>query len=179
MAVDRVKPLKLESPDSGGVETDEFPTSTDINEDFLDCRGVAIQNDTSDDDTVLLSRDASGNMTFQDDVTGLKTLAQLTAGTGMTPEDHRVLDQLVHGLAENYYEEYTYSGPRVTTCIVWETPEKLKKIREEQYSYFGSRLTQVITIQYDVSGAEVERLTETYSYTDGRIASVTAVRSVP
>lgn len=179
MAVDRIKPLKLESPDSGGIETDEFPTSLDVHEDFVDCRGVAIQSDVSNDDAVLISRDASGNLTLKDAVTSLKTLAQLAAGTGMTEEQHRVLDQLVHGLAENYYEEYTYSGGRVTNCTIWETSGKLKKIREEQYDYDGSRVSQVVTIQYDGSGNEVERLTEVYGYTGSRVDSVTATRSVP
>lgn len=179
MAVDRVKPLKLESPDSGGVETDDFPTSLDINEDFVDCRGVAIQNDTSNDDAVLVSRDEAGNLTLKDAVTSLKTLAQLAAGTGMTEEQHRVLDQLVHGLAENYYEEYTYSSGHVINATTWETSSKLKKIREEQYTYSNGKVTQAVTIQYDGNGNEVERLTETYTYSGSRIASVTAVRATP
>ena len=177
--VDRVKPLKLESPDTGGDETDEFPTSVDTNEDFIDCRGIALQSDVSDDEAVLVSRDASGNLTLKDAVTPLKTLAQLAAGTGMTEEQHRVLDQLVHGLAESCYEEYTYSGGRVTNATVWETSGKLKKIREEQYTYVGSRVSQAVTIQYDADGNEVERLTETYSYTGSRVNNVMAVRSVP
>lgn len=78
--VDRIHPLKLESPDSGGVETDEFPTSADANEDFVDVRGVAIQSDTSDDEAVLVSRDADGNMTFVDDHVPLVTLTELTQG---------------------------------------------------------------------------------------------------
>jgi len=179
MAVDRVKPLKLESPETGGVETDDFPTSLDTSEDFVDCRGVAIQNDTSDDDVVLVSRDVSGNLTLQDAVTSLKTLAQLAAGTGMTEEQHRVLDQLVHDLAENYFEEYTYSSGNVTNVTTWETSGKLKKIREEQYTYSSGKVSQAVTIQYDGSGNEVERLTETYTYSGSRVASVTAVRATP
>lgn len=77
MALDRVQPLKLESPESGGTETDDFPTSMDRNEDYVDCRGVVFQNDSSDDETVYSSRDVSGNMTFTDVVSGTKTLAQL------------------------------------------------------------------------------------------------------
>ena len=79
MAVDRVKPLKLESPDSGGVETDEFPTSLDVSEDFVDCRGVTIQDDTSNDDLVCISRDGD-DMTFLDKNNTVKTLTALTSG---------------------------------------------------------------------------------------------------
>lgn len=78
--VDRVKPLKIEGPDSGGTQADEFPTSANKNEDFLDCRGISIQDDSSDDETTLLSRDASGNMTFEDSQAGSYTLTELTSG---------------------------------------------------------------------------------------------------
>jgi len=60
---DRVKPLKLETPASGGTETDAFPTSLNKNEDFIDCRGVTIQNATSDDEVVKISR-VDNNMTL-------------------------------------------------------------------------------------------------------------------
>lgn len=180
MARDRVQSLKIESPGSGGTETDDFPTSLDRNEDFLDCRGVAIQDDSSDDESVILSRDASDNMTFEDGVvSGVKTLSDLLAG-GMSPDTHRQLDQLVHGLAEDYYEEYTYTGNRVTNVTAWTDSGKTKKIREEQYTYSGSRVTQVVTIQYDGDGNEFERLTESYTYVSGgKIDHVDAVRSVP
>lgn len=78
--VDRIKPLKLESPDSGGTETDDFPTSVDNNEDFLDCRGITVQDDSSDDEAVRVSRDASGNMTFLDQANTAKTLTDLSTG---------------------------------------------------------------------------------------------------
>ena len=178
--VDRVKPLKIESPDSGGVETDEFPTSLDKNEDFVDCRGVTIQDDSSDDDLVRVSRDGD-DLTFLDKNNTEKTLTDLVAGTGgLTADSHRVLDQLVHGLAEDYYEEYTYSGSKVTNITVWTDSGKTKKIREEQYMYTGPRITQAVTIQYDSDGNEFERLTESYTYAFGnRVDHVDAVRSVP
>lgn len=42
--VDKVKPLKLESPSLGGTETDPFPTETDPAEDYLACAGVSLGN---------------------------------------------------------------------------------------------------------------------------------------
>ena len=77
--VDRIKPLKIESPDSGGTQTDDFPTSTNKNEDFLDCRGVTIQDDSSDDDAVRVSR-TGDDMTFQDNNVSPITLSALSAG---------------------------------------------------------------------------------------------------
>ena len=79
MALDRVQPLKIE--DTGtGTEEDLFPTAVDRNEDFIDCHGVVIQDTESDDEAVVLSRDASNNMTFQDGNVPPVTLTALTAG---------------------------------------------------------------------------------------------------
>lgn len=81
--VDRTQAIKWESPAHGGTEEDLTPAEIDVHEDFLDCRGVSIQNDTSDDEAVLISRDAEGNMTFIDPVYGLTaTLTELAAGGG-------------------------------------------------------------------------------------------------
>lgn len=77
--VDRVQPLKLEDPGTGGTETDQFTTALNPQADYVDARGVTLQNATSADDAVRSERDASDNMVFRDPVTGVKTLAQLAA----------------------------------------------------------------------------------------------------
>lgn len=100
--VDRVHPLKFESPGSGGTELDEFPTGLDKNEDFVDARGSTYQNATSDDENVRIER-VSGDLTFRDTaVPGGKTLSQLATGgnvvivrdegTGIPNGPHSVLD---------------------------------------------------------------------------------------
>jgi len=176
--VDRVKPLKIEGTGSGGSQNDDFPTSLNKNEDFVDARGLTIQDDTSDDEDVILSRDASGNMTFLDQSNTVKTLTDLVSGTGgLTPTTHAVLDQLVHDLSEDYYEEYTRTGNKVTNITVWTDATKTTKVREEQYTYTGNKVTQEVRIQYDASGVEVERLTLTYTYTGSLVTSATAVRT--
>jgi len=175
--VDRVKPLKIESTDTGGDETDDFPTSLDKNEDFVDCRGVVFQNDTSDTETVAISRDASDNMTFFDGVvSGTKTLADLLSG-GMSEATHRALDVLVHELDEDYYEEYTYTSGKITNITVWETSGKTKKIREYAFTYTGVQVTEEVQTQYDSAGTWSERLTLTYAYTSSMVANITTVRT--
>jgi hypothetical protein len=85
MTIDRVQSLKWEDPAHGGTETDLSPSEIDVHEDFLDCRGVTIQSDTSSDDVVRVSRDAEDNLTFQDvavpEPMTLKELAH--GGTGL------------------------------------------------------------------------------------------------
>lgn len=127
--------------------------------------------------------DVSGAVRFNGSEFRLRDAAGVfnprTGGSGITAEEHRNLDQLVHALAENCYEEYTYNGPRVATCIVWTDAAKTKKIREEQYTYSGSKVSSILVIQYNSAGTEFERLTETYAYAGNKVTSVTAVRSVP
>ena len=74
MTINRTLPAK----DSGeGYET-EFSRNADA----ADVRGVYVQDDASSDTSVLITRDGSGNMTFVDGVTTVKTLAQLATGGG-------------------------------------------------------------------------------------------------
>ena len=175
--MDRVKPLKIEGTGSGGSTNDDFPTSLNKNQDHVDARGLVIQNDSSDDELVGVSRDSSDNMTFHDDVvSGTKSLADLLAG-GMSEEAHRTLDQLTHDLDEGYYEEATYSSGKITNITTWETSSKLKKIREWAYTYTGIRVTTEVITQYDSAGSWKERLTLSYVYSGSRVANVTSVRT--
>ena len=81
MALDRIRPLKLESPSTGGTQDDAFPTEADHHEDYADLRGIVFQDDASNDELVGCGRDASGNLIFWDDVVStVKTLSDLLAG---------------------------------------------------------------------------------------------------
>ena len=66
MSLDRVKPLKIESIESGGDSEDEYPTPLDPNHDHVDCRGIVFQDDSGIDEQVVVTRDADGNVTFKD-----------------------------------------------------------------------------------------------------------------
>lgn len=109
----------------------------------------------------------------------LEDLDSAITGGGLTPTTHRDLDQLVHRLAEDGFTEITYDGfNRPTFNITWTDPGKTVKIREQQLTYTGGLLTQVVWIQYDGVGAEVERVTKTitWAFIPLRIASVTTVK---
>jgi len=93
--------------------------------------------------------------------------------TGLTENEHEALDTLVHDIAETSYDEMTYSGNRLTNQTTWETASKLKKIREQQITYSGGRVTQIINIQYDAAGVENTRTTEVYSYSGNKVTDVT------
>lgn len=78
--VDRVQPLKIESPTSGGTQTDLFPTSVNVQEDYLECAGLAVQDADNRDETTLIYRDGYDLM-FQDVNNPVAyTLTELAAG---------------------------------------------------------------------------------------------------
>lgn len=56
----------------GGDDNDEFEYPSPINpsEDYLDARGLALQDNSSSDANVYLTRDASGNLIFRDVIHG-------------------------------------------------------------------------------------------------------------
>lgn len=82
MALDRVQPLKIEDSASGGDELDSFPTGLNRNEDYVDSRGSVYQNDTSNDETVMVDRDSGNNLVFTDPLAGSHTLSSLLDRTG-------------------------------------------------------------------------------------------------
>jgi hypothetical protein len=98
-------------------------------------------------------------------------------GLPIDPDTHRVLDQLVHDLDENHYQEYIYNGWQIDACIVWDSSSKNVKIREFLYTYSGIQVITEVINQYDSTGTLVNTLTFSYTYTDSQITSVDCVRS--
>lgn len=77
--IERVIPIKYESASTGGDAADDSEllyTPAKPNEDATSVRGVYLQNDSSSDSVVLITRDALDNMTFSD-VFVTKTLSEL------------------------------------------------------------------------------------------------------
>ena len=75
-----------------------------------------------------------------------------TFAGGYDSTTHRAEDQLVHDIAEDSFEEYTYSGNKVTSIIVWTDSGKTQKIREALFTYSGSKVQTIVTKQYDGAG---------------------------
>jgi len=95
----------------------------------------------------------------------------------LSSDTHRTLDTLAHELDEDYYEEYSYSGNEITNVTVWTNSGKTLKIRESDYTYSSGRVATETVKQYNGVGTLVETLTHTYTYSGGKIQSVTCVRS--
>lgn len=166
--VDRIRPLKFEDPSTGGTETDQFPTGTNPNEDFVDSRGTTYQDDSSDDDLVRISRDGN-DLTFLDINNTVKTLSDLVSGTGgLTVEAHKIIRHIIHfmeeGPAEGSYKESAWSGILPTNETWWETSSKIDKIYEVNYTYTGINPTTIERKIYDTDGDLLVTVTDTVTY---------------
>lgn len=170
--VDRVQPLKFENPGTGGTQTDEFPTGLNNNQDYVDARGLTVQDDSSADDLVRVSRDGD-DMTFLDKNNTVKTLTDLVSGTGgLTEEGHKVLRQLIHFIDNGPAEGFTTGAYREmtgtvfpTAVIWWESSSKLKKIVEKTITWTGVNPTTIEWEVYDTDGSTVlATVTDTITY---------------
>jgi len=135
-----------------------------------------ILNDNPDGDPTVVGgvRQVGGAFRFRD---ALGVFDPRTGGSGITEPQHEALDTLVHEIDESSYDEVVYSGNKVQTYTVWETAAKLKKIREETYSYSGNKVSQIVTVQYDGAGAVKMTMTEVYTYSGSKVTSVTRTKS--
>jgi hypothetical protein len=106
-----------------------------------------------------------------------EALEDLTAGSGITPSQHRDLDQLVHDIAEDAFTEITRTAGQVTNITVWTDSGKTTKIRESQITRTAGAVSQTVDIQYDAAGAVIvgETLTKTYNRVAGKVVSIDEV----
>lgn len=175
MAIDRVHPLKLEDPTTGGDDTDQFPTELDPQEDHIECAGIVLDDLDNRDEAVRVYREGD-DMRFQDVSNSTPvTLSDLLSG-GMTEEQHRLLPSSTHWIDQNSYDEVNRTGSRVTSVITWDSPLKTRKIREEVLTRVGSLVTQVVTSNYNGSGLLSETLTEVFTRTGGKVTNISRTR---
>jgi hypothetical protein len=98
------------------------------------------------------------------------------SGSGITEPQHESLDSLTHWLAESGYDENTYSGSDLVNTTTWTSPAKTIKVREEQLTYSGGKVQQIVSIQYDAAGLETYRVTEVMTYSGNKITSIARTR---
>jgi hypothetical protein len=187
MPIDRVVPIKQERPDLGGTESDDIDTPADPNEDALDARGLYIQNDSSDDTSVLITRTSDNKLSFTDP-TGTKKLDEI-ATTTASEASHKTLRQLIHlaeeggpweGFASGAYQEVLPAADPFPTSIIWWTSSaKTAKIVEETISYNGNKTINTDQWKvYDTDGSTVlATVTDTYAYSGVFVTSRTRVIS--
>jgi hypothetical protein len=65
VSIDRVKPLKIESIESGGDSNDEVPTGLDPEHDHVECAGIVLDDPGLIDESTVIWRDTN-DMKFKD-----------------------------------------------------------------------------------------------------------------
>ena len=99
----------------------------------------------------------------------------LSSGSGLTLAQHKVVDDLIHNIAENGVEEIIRTNGKVTNVIIWTDISKNKKIRETIITRTLNKVSSVVIKQYNSAGLLVATLTETISRTSGKVSQVTMV----
>ena len=166
MARDKVHPLKMESPGSGGTQLDDFPTSLNPQEDYVDARGVLLQSGTGSNDEAVGVERVNSELQLWDSQAGTYTLSQLLSGSsGISEAQHKALRQLIHfiddgpadGFASGSYKEILPSGnPFPTSEVWWESAAKLKKIVELTITRSAAKVpTEEEWKIYDTDGSTV------------------------
>jgi len=177
---------KWESAAHGGSAEDDFPAPTQIEseEDGIAAAGIygAEAGKDGEDRIVCLYRE--GDEWFFEDTNysgeNRKSLADLASGSGMTPAQHRALDQLVHEIADSSYLEVTRTAGKVSAITYWTDSGKTIKIREVVITRDGNgKVSQTVETQYDAAGAPItgEILTTTITRSGGKVENMTMVRS--
>jgi hypothetical protein len=120
-----------------------------------------------------------GELNYKEDTNDLAIGNSAETGWNLVAGNtwHDTINQLVHGIAENSYKEYTYSGTKVTDVIIWTDSGKTVKIREYNITYTGSKVSTYVTKQYDNAGSLLETKTDTYVYSGANVSNITTVMS--
>ena len=164
MSITSTRPLKND-------ENEGFEVDFDENVDAANVRGVYLQNDSSDDSNVIITRNSENNIAFTDSISGTYTLAELASR--LTANQHRAIRQLIHfiddGPAEGFtsgaYREVITSGILPTSIIWWVNSEKIDKIVEKTITYTGILPTQIQWKMYDTDGETVlSTVTDSITY---------------
>lgn len=169
---------KNEYAATGGDAADEsaYNEPLEIGEDAPAVQGFFLQapGSTTPDKKVWVSRDASGNMIFWDDVDQTeRTLTDLLAGAGITENQHDNLDDLVHWLAEDHHIALTRSSGKISNATAWTDGTKTTKVRElANIVRTGGKIDSYDLIQYNASGVENQRLAFAITRTAGKVTSI-------
>ena len=136
-------------------------------------------------DNLLLSEDGMNTLSKQDSIDWLTAVSQqqlddVTGGSGITPSQHRLLDQLVHDIAETSYYEPVYDVTypwRVNSETYYTDNGKSTIIRELLYTYTDIWKYNTIVVKQWNGGAVTETLTGTVTYSGVYISNIEWVAS--
>lgn len=148
---------------------DDYPGKR-IEDSILIVSGTA----TATENGEILYVSGSGFQFFEEGV--VKTLAP-AGGSALTEAQHEALFTLTHQIVSSTYDVVTYANNKIDNFTTWADSSQTRKVREEQVSYSGNFVSQVISIQYNSLGVIQNVVTESIGYVGSLISSVTRVKS--
>jgi hypothetical protein len=140
--VDKVKPLKLESPSLGGTEADPFPTEVDPAEDYITSKGLSFENsdvylaEKLGDVLSFKKPDFSQKVTYN--VNGTINFVEWFIGATQTTPNRRAKSTLVYG--SNLF-------PITETLVIYSTSD-------------GTTVLRTITLTGTYTGADLSSASE-------------------
>ena len=181
--VDRVRPLCIESPASGGTQVDYNPVEVDPKEDGVDARAFFAQNGTSADSTAYVSR-TGANLTLTDAAAGTKNAVDLVSRVLGATSAHASLLDIQHllgnegpgdGWASGANMRTVYSGPLLTSRT-WYASSSASAAPIVRYAVTYKTGTPLAATQtwtlYTASGAVYRTVTDTLTWAGPQLASV-------
>lgn len=183
--IQRVRPLKIESPAEGGLEDDVFsgPTETDIGGDFLDAAGLTVQNlgaKASTSDALCRIQRAGNDLQLCDPNAGVVPLQSLLSRLSGLAGSHNALRDPIHflsdggpgdGFASGCVQTTTYlaNSPLVAAQTWWTSAAQTTPLYSVTYAYAAnSPVPSTVTrTLYDAAGAVVRTFVETPTYAAG------------
>lgn len=112
----------------------------------------------------------SSTLILNDGLTDIPQEQALDFLAGVAVPD--AIDSLAKEIAEDSFAEFVRTSGRITSVVVWETPAKVKRIREVAITYENGRAKVVTEEQYNAGGALKRTLTATATYSGGLLVSV-------
>ena len=100
-------------------------------------------------------------------------------GSGISLEEHEIIDSLVHNLAETQHTEIIRGGPgnKVIGVEIRTVPVTGTLIRSTSIFRTGGKVTSTIDNQHDENGIVVQSLTSTINRISGKVDSVDVVET--
>lgn len=95
-----------------------------------------------------------------------------SGGSGITEAQHKLIDQLVHNIAETHYLEIVRTSGQISDIIHWTNSGKTQKIRETSLTRSSGQVSEIVIKQYNGSGTLVETITGVVARTSGQITSI-------
>lgn len=143
---------------------------------------LTVQEDDVDVTTNVSTLNFEGDVTVTDEGSGKVTVNIDGSGVGLDAYEHSELDQLVHNIAEDSFDEIARGVcGKVSQMTTWDSVAMSTKIRDQIISRHPTtkKVSSIVTKQFDGSGVLVEQITEQYTRdARGRVISITRTQDL-